>query len=68
MPTISWPTKGVEEGQPRDGDPRASVAFFDTETFAYELVRTPYNIEAAANKIITTGLPKRLANRLYKGV
>ena len=55
-------------GQPRDGDPRACVAFFDTETFAYDLVRVPYNIDAAANKIIIAGLPKRLANRLYKGV
>lgn len=55
-------------GQPRDGDPRACVAFFDTETFAYELVRVRYNIEASANKIITSGLPKRLAKRLYKGV
>ncbi len=55
-------------GQPRDGDPRACVAFFDTETFAYDLVRVSYNIEAAANKIIISGLPKRLANRLFKGV
>jgi diadenosine tetraphosphatase ApaH/serine/threonine PP2A family protein phosphatase len=55
-------------GQPRDGDPRACVAFFDTETFAYELVRVSYNVEAAAAKIITAGLPKGLANRLFKGV
>lgn len=55
-------------GQPRDGDPRACVAFFDTETFAYELVRVSYNVEAAAAKIVTAGLPKRLANRLFKGV
>lgn len=55
-------------GQPRDGDPRACVAFFDTETMAYELVRVAYNVEAAANKIITAGLPKRLAERLHRGV
>lgn len=55
-------------GQPRDGDPRAGVAFFDTETFAYELVRVPYDVGAAATKIINAGLPRRLAKRLYKGV
>ena len=55
-------------GQPRDGDPRACVAFFDTETFAYDLVRVPYDVGAAATKIINAGLPRRLAKRLYKGV
>lgn len=55
-------------GQPRDGDPRACVAFFDTETFAYDLVRVPYNVRTAAAKIIAAGLPRRLAKRLSKGV
>ncbi len=54
--------------QPSDGDPRACVAFFDTETLAYDLVRVPYDIGAAATKIINVGLPHRLAKRLYKGV
>lgn len=55
-------------GQPRDGDPRACVAFFDTEHTDYDLVRVPYDVETAANKIITAGLPKRLAARLFKGL
>ncbi|MFQ5569053.1 MAG: metallophosphoesterase family protein [Rhodothermales bacterium] len=55
-------------GQPRDGDPRACVAFFDTDTFDYELVRVPYDIEAAAAKITNAGLPRRLAKRLFQGV
>ncbi len=55
-------------GQPRDGDPRACVGFFDTERFAYELVRVPYDVEAAAAKIRAAGLPKSLATRLFKGV
>ena len=55
-------------GQPRDGDPRACVAFFDTETFDYELVRVPYDVAAAAAKITNSGLPRRLAKRLYKGM
>ena len=55
-------------GQPRDGDPRACVGFFDTESFTYDLVRVPYAIEQAANKILEAGLPPRLAKRLFKGV
>ena len=55
-------------GQPRDGDSRACVGFFDTETFEYELVRVPYDIAAAGTKIINSGLPRRLAKRLYKGI
>lgn len=54
-------------GQPRDNNPGACVAFFDTETFAYELVRVPYLIDEAARKIIEAGLPKTLANRLKTG-
>ena len=54
-------------GQPRDGDPRASVAYFDTETFAYDLVRLPYNVTLAARHILDAGLPRSLARRLEKG-
>ncbi|MDX1546637.1 MAG: metallophosphoesterase family protein [Rhodothermales bacterium] len=55
-------------GQPRDGDPRACVGFFDTEAFTYELVRLPYEVEAAAARIVAAGLPKRLARRLERGL
>lgn len=54
-------------GQPRDHNPGACVAFFDTETFAYELVRVPYLIDGAARKIMEAGLPKTLANRIKTG-
>lgn len=55
-------------GQPRDGDSRLCVAFFDTETFHYELVRAEYDIDGAAAKIIAAGLPRRLADRLSVGM
>ena len=54
-------------GQPRDQNPRACVAFFDTEAFHYELVRVPYHTERAGAKIIAAGLPRRLADRLQAG-
>ena len=54
-------------GQPRDQNPRACVAFFDTEAFRYELIRVPYHTEQAGTKIIAAGLPRRLADRLQTG-
>ena len=54
-------------GQPRDGNPRACVAFFDTETFAYELVRLPYHVEGARQRIEDVGLPRTLSDRLRTG-
>lgn len=54
-------------GQPRDHNPRLCVGFFDTDTFAYELVRLPYDIERAAARIKKAGLPRSLARRLHAG-
>lgn len=54
-------------GQPRDRNPRLSFALFDTDAFAYDLIRVPYNVERAAEKILTAGLPKSLATRLKEG-
>ncbi len=54
-------------GQPRDGNPRACVSFFDTDTFAYELVRLPYHVEEARRRIEEAGLPEGLSIRLRTG-
>ncbi len=54
-------------GQPRDGDPRASYAIFDTEKGCAEIKRVPYDIEKAAGKILNAGLPPLLAARLGEG-
>ena len=54
-------------GQPRDGDPRAAYATFDSAEPALVLHRIPYPVEVAQRKIIAAGLPQTLANRLAIG-
>jgi diadenosine tetraphosphatase ApaH/serine/threonine PP2A family protein phosphatase len=54
-------------GQPRDGDPRAAFALYDTEAHAVTFHRVPYDIAAAQEKIFAAGLPERLAIRLEEG-
>jgi predicted phosphodiesterase len=54
-------------GQPRDGDPRAAFAVYDTDDRSVTFHRTEYDIAAAQEKIITAGLPPRLAERLAYG-
>ncbi|MEP7028747.1 MAG: metallophosphoesterase family protein [Candidatus Eisenbacteria bacterium] len=54
-------------GQPRDGDPRAAYAMYDTTNGLLEHVRVSYDIEAAQTKILAAGLPPFLASRLAAG-
>lgn len=54
-------------GQPRDGDPRASVALFDSINDTLDIVRIHYDIDAAAELILETDLPKSNAYRLFLG-
>jgi predicted phosphodiesterase len=54
-------------GQPRDGDPRASIMIFDTSDRSAVVHRVPYPIEQAAEKIRDAGLPRVLADRLSAG-
>jgi diadenosine tetraphosphatase ApaH/serine/threonine PP2A family protein phosphatase len=54
-------------GQPRDGDPAASFAMFDTEANEITFCRVPYDVEAAAMRIRENGLPFWLADRLSVG-
>lgn len=54
-------------GQPRDGDPRASYALFDTKNYTIEIRRVEYNIIETQRKILASGLPKILATRLSAG-
>lgn len=53
-------------GQPRDGDPRAAFAAYDTETGDIELCRVEYAIEKTADRTQSV-LPRKLADRLYEG-
>ncbi len=55
-------------GQPRDGDPRASYAIYDSETRLVTLYRIPYDIGATQDKMMKYGLPTRLATRLSYGL
>lgn len=54
-------------GQPRDGDPAACYATYDTVKGEIIFHRVPYDIESAAAAIRTNGLPAWLAERLFKG-
>jgi putative phosphoesterase len=55
-------------GQPRDRDNRATYCVFDTEKQEVYLKRVNYDIQAAQEKIIHTGLPSILAERLASGM
>lgn len=54
-------------GQPRDGNPAACYALFDTDSATLTFQRVPYDIATASAKIRAAGLPPRLADRLHHG-
>lgn len=54
-------------GQPRDGDPRAAFGLFDSEERVYRLARVEYDAETTSRKIIDSGLPPFLGERLLAG-
>lgn len=54
-------------GQPRDGNPAACFATYDTEKREITYCRVPYDVETAANRIRANGLPLWLADRLLQG-
>jgi len=54
-------------GQPRDGDPRASYAIYDSERKMVRLYRVPYDIDATQVRMARHNLPMRLVVRLSYG-
>lgn len=54
-------------GQPRDGDPRAAYALFDSEQRLVTLRRVVYPIRKTAQDLLNAGLPDVLAARLFQG-
>ena len=54
-------------GQPRDHDPRASYAIFDSDNSTWELRRTAYDYSVVQDRIKASGLPWRHALRLAEG-
>jgi len=55
-------------GQPRDGDPRASYAIYDSDTRMVRLHRIPYDVAAVQDRMMEKGLPVRLVTRLQQGM
>ena len=54
-------------GQPRDGDPRASYAVYNSEANTLTHRRVAYDIPAVQRKMRSRGLPGFLADRLALG-
>lgn len=54
-------------GQPRDGNPEAGYVICDTEAPSVAFRRVAYDIEGAARRIRQAGLPRQLAERLFRG-
>jgi predicted phosphodiesterase len=54
-------------GQPRDRDPRAAYAIFDSEDKTWEARRADYDVAAVQKRIHDAGLPPRHALRLAEG-
>jgi len=55
-------------GQPRDGNPKLSFGFIDTENFKYCNYRLEYPVKNTYKKIIAENLPVFLADRILKGI
>ena len=55
-------------GQPRDSNPDAAYAIYDSEQHLVTLCRVPYDIRSTQEKMQAHGLPVRLAARLSYGV
>jgi predicted phosphodiesterase len=54
-------------GQPRDGNPLASFAIYDSRAKTVTIYRVPYRLERAQARILDAGLPRPLADRLALG-
>ena len=54
-------------GQPRDGNPQARYAIFDSQKREVEVVALDYDWNAARAAILEAGLPKVLGDRLLQG-
>ncbi|MBQ3217721.1 MAG: metallophosphoesterase family protein [Akkermansia sp.] len=54
-------------GQPRDNDPRASYAVYDSDSNLVIIKRVVYDVAAAQDAVLAAGLPGYLAERLGRG-
>ena len=67
LPQRRWLAVMGSVGQPRDGNPAAAFALYDTTKAELRYQRAAYDIETAARKILAAGLPASLADRLFRG-
>ena len=67
LPGRRWLAVIGSVGQPRDGDPAACFAMFDTVLHEITYCRVPYDVDAAAARIRENSLPPSLADRLFVG-
>jgi predicted phosphodiesterase len=54
-------------GQPRDRDPRAAYAIFDSDRQTWSLQRVPYDIHSVQERMRSARLPQRHIQRLSAG-
>ncbi len=66
--TSLWFINPGSVGQPRDGDPRAAWAVYETDSKTITYHRTEYDIDDTYHRIVKVGLPEVLGLRLYRGV
>ncbi len=62
-----WLVVPGSAGQPRDGNPAACYAMFDSASATLTYHRVPYDHQSTGAKIRAAGLPQRLAARLRDG-
>jgi len=67
LPGRQWLAVIGSVGQPRDGNPAAAYALFDTERRELTFCRAAYDVAEAAARIRRKGLPDWLADRLLVG-
>lgn len=66
-PQRQWLVVAGAVGQPRDGNPAASFATYDTAAREVTFHRATYDYETTAQRVRDAGLPERLAERLLNG-
>lgn len=66
-PDVQYLVNPGAVGQPRDGDPRAAFAVYESESRMLVLRRIGYPVDTARRRILAAGLPASLANRLGIG-
>lgn len=67
-PDVLYMVNPGSVGQPRDGDPRAAYAIYDSEQKLVILRRAEYPVQKTADDITAAGLPPVLALRLFRGM